>query len=143
MEQNPQTNPLAGLPKQKLYSLIVAGVALLSIFLPWITIKLGILGGNSANGLRGWGVLSLLSVGVVAAACFMGDKTKEFDANTKKIALGGFGGIALGALLFFIRKSSYGGGMLNDAVGTGFGLWLCLLAGIAGLAWVYGLIKLK
>jgi hypothetical protein len=142
MEQTPQTNPLAGLPKQKLYSLIVAGVALISIFLPWITIKLGMFGNNSVNGLRSWGILSLLSVGVVAAACFMGDKSKEFDSNTKKIALGGFGGIAAGALLFFIRKSSYGG-VMNDAVGTGFGLWLCLLAGIAGLAWVYGLIKLK
>ena len=143
MEQNPQTNPLAGLAKQKLYSLIVAGAALISTFLPWITFKFGGFGGGSVNGLRGWGILSLLSVGVVAAACFMGDKTKDFDANTKKIALGGFGGIALGALLFLIRKGSYGGGVLNDAIGTGFGLWLCLLAGIAGLAWVYGLIKLK
>ena len=142
MEQSPQSNPLAGLPKQKLYSLIVAGIGLISLFLPWLTFKLGILGNNSANGLRGWGILSLIGVGVVAAACFMGDKTKEFDANTKKIALAGFGGIALGALLFFIRKSSYAG-IMSDAVGTGFGLWLCLLAGLAGLAWVYGLIKLK
>jgi hypothetical protein len=70
----------------------------------------------------------------------MGDKTKEFDANTKKIAMAGFGAIALGALLFFLRINSIGGGY--GSVSTGLGLWLCLAAGLAGLAWVFGLIKI-
>lgn len=127
------------LPKQKLYSLIIAGVALIALFLKWWSVGYG---GFSAgtNGLKSWGLLSLLGVGAVVAACFMGDKTKEFDANTKKIAMAGFGAVALGALLFFLRINSIGGGIAS--VSSGLGLWLCLAAGLAGLAWVFGLIKI-
>jgi hypothetical protein len=126
--------------KQKLYSLVVAGVALIALFLPWITISLGGFGGSSANGLRGWGLLSLLGAIGVGVACFMGDKTKEFDVNTKKIAMAGFGAVAVGALVFFLRLSSVGGGY--GGVKSGLGLWLCLIAGLAGLAWVFGLVKI-
>mgnify|MGYP001198442372 FL=1 len=126
--------------KQKLYSLIVAGVALIAIILPWLTFSFGGFGGGSANGLRSWGLLSVLGVGGVAVACFMGDKTKEFDATFKKVAMGSFGAIALGALLFFIRIGSAGGGF--GVAKSGLGLWLCLIAGLAGLGWVMGLIKL-
>ncbi len=128
------------LHKLKLYSLIVAGVALIAIFLNWISWSIGGYGGGGANGLRGWGLLSLIGVGAVAAACFMGDKSKEFDANGKKIAMGGFGAIALGALLFFLRLSSVGGGF--GGIKAGLGLWICLAAGLAGLALIFGLIKL-
>ena len=127
--------------KQKLYSLIVAGIALVAIILPWVTISFGGFGGGSVNGFHSWGLLSVLGVGAVVASCFMGDKSKEFDANTKKIAMAGFGGIALGALLFFLRISSFGGGV-SSAVHAGIGLWICLIAGAAGLAWIFGLIKL-
>jgi hypothetical protein len=123
--------------KQKLYSLIVAGVALITLFLSWMVVSFGGYGGAGANGLRGWGLLSLLGVGVVAAACFMGDKSKDFDANSKKMAMGGFGAIALGALLFFLRINSAGMGLAKP----GLGLWLCLAAGLAGLALTFGLIK--
>ncbi len=140
MEQNSASNPLTGLHKQKLYSLIIGGVALIALILPWVSISLGGFGGGSANGLRSWGILSLLGIGGVAAACFMGDKTKEFDEMTKKIALGSFAAIAAGALIFFLRLSSYGGGF--GGVKSGLGLWLCLIAGLAGLGWVMGLIKI-
>lgn len=140
MEQNSQSNPLAGMHKQKLYSLIVAGVALIAIILPWLTISFGGFGGGSANGFRSWGLLSVLGVGGVAVASFLGDKTKEFDETFKKVAMGSFAGIAAGALLFFLRISSIGG--MGSAVKSGLGLWLCLLAGLAGLGWVLGLIKL-
>jgi hypothetical protein len=129
------------LHKQKLYSLIIAGVALISMFLNWLTISFGGYGGGGTNGLKSWGLLSLIGIGAVAAACFMGDKSKEFDANTKKIAMGGFGAVALGALLFFLRINSLGGGM-GSAVKSGLGLWICLAAGLAGLAWVMGLVKM-
>jgi hypothetical protein len=120
--------------KQKLYSLIVAGVALIAMLLPWITTSFGY---GSGNGFRSWGLLSLLGIVGVGAACFMGDKTKEFDEMYKKVAMGSFAAIALGALIFFLRINSFGG-----FVKSGFGLWLCLLAGLAGLGWVLGLIKL-
>jgi hypothetical protein len=130
------------LHKSKLYSLIIAGVALIALFLPWVTIKFGGFGGTAANGLRSWGLISLLGIVAVAAACyFMGDKTKEFDANTKKIALAGFGGIAAGALLYFLRLNSFGGGF-GSAVGSGLGLWLELIAGAGGLLLTLGIIKI-
>ena len=119
--------------KQKLYSLIVAAVALISLLLPWMSLPFF----GSINGFRSWGLLSFLGVIGVAIACFMGDKTKIFDETFKKIALASFAAIAVGALLFFIRISGTGIG-----VGAGFGLWLCLIAGLAGVGWVMGLIKL-
>lgn len=129
------------LHKSKLYSLIIAGVALIALILPWVTIKFGGFGGGSANGLRSWGLLSLLGVAAVAAAAFfLGDKTKDYDENSKKIAMGGFGGIILGAVLFFIRLNSFGGGF-SSAVSAGIGLWLALAAGVAGLLLVLGIIK--
>lgn len=129
------------LHKSKLYSLIIAGVALIALILPWISFKFGGFGGGSANGLRSWGLLSMLGVIAVAVACFfLGDKTKEFDANTKKIALGGFAGIGLGALLFFVRLNSFGG-HLSSAVSAGIGLWLALVAGVVGVLLTLGIIK--
>ena len=117
--------------KQKLYSLIVAGVAFIALILPWMTLPFF----GSANGFKSWGFLSLIGIVGVVIACFMGDKALAFDETSKKISLGSFAAIALGALIFFIRISGTG-------LKSGFGLWLCLLAGIAGGAWVMGLIKL-
>ena len=124
--------------KRKLYSLIVAGVALISLILPWISISFGGFGGSSVNGFRSWGLLSFLGIIGIAVTCLMGDKTKDFDDNFKKIAMASFGAIGLGALIFFLRLNSFGG---LGVVSTGIGLWICLIAGVAGLAWVAGLIK--
>jgi hypothetical protein len=126
--------------KQKLYALIVAAVAFLSLLLPWLTAK-GF--GGSLNGFRGWGILTLLGVIAVSVISFMGDKTKEYDENSKKIAMGGFGVIALGALIFLLTKNStYGGGIFGSIFKPGLGLWLSIIAGLAGLGWIMGLIKL-
>jgi hypothetical protein len=119
------------LHKQKLYSLIIAGVAFIALLLPWFSFFIA-----STNGLRGWGILSLLGIGGVVAASFLGDKTKPYDDTFRKVAMASFGAIGLGALLFFIRISSAGLGNI------GFGLWLCLIAGVLGLLFVLGIIKL-
>ena len=125
--------------KQKLYSLIVAGIAFISMLLPWLTTR-GF--GGSLNGFRGLGILSLLGVVAVVAITFMGDKSKEYDANSKKIAMGGFGAIAAGALIFLLTKNSSYGSIFGSIFKPGLGLWLCLLAGLAGIGWLLGLIKL-
>lgn len=124
--------------KQKLYCLIFAGVALIAIFLPWLSISLGIFGGGSVNGFRSWGMLSFFGVIGVAVASLMGDKALPFDDTFKKVALGSFGAIALGALIFFLRISSEGLGVGS----AGFGLWIALIAGVLGLVWVLGKINL-
>ena len=49
-----------GFHKSKLYSLILAGVGLISMLLPWISLG----GFGSKNGFGGWGLLVLVGVGV-------------------------------------------------------------------------------
>ena len=125
--------------KQKMYALIVALVAFISLLLPWLTTGFG----GSLNGFRGLGLLSLLGIAAVVAFSFMGDKTKEYDANSKKLVMGGFGAMAAGALIFLLTKnSSYGGGIFGSIFKPGLGLWLCLITGLAGLALLTGIIKL-
>lgn len=127
------------LHKQKLYALIIALVAFISLLLPWLTTSFG----GSLNGLRGLGLLSLLGIGAVVALSLMGDKSKEYDANAKKLVMGGFGAIVLGALLFLLTKNStYGGGILGSLLKPGLGLWLCIIAGLAGLGLSSGIIKI-
>ena len=123
--------------KQKLYSLIIAGIAFISLLLPWVTVNMGLLGGGSVNGFRNWGILSLLGVLGVLAACFLGNRESGFDENMKKIALASFAAIAIGALIFFLRLNSY-----SFMASSGFGLWLCLITGIAGILWNLGIIKI-
>jgi hypothetical protein len=123
--------------KQKLYSLIVAGAALIALFLPWAKVSYGGYGGGSVNGLHGEGFITLLGVGAVAAACFMGDKMKTFEGNFRNIALGGFVAIIAGAVIAMINISSKGRGIIKP----GLGLWLAIAAGAVGLLFLLGIIK--
>ena len=119
--------------KQKLYALILAGVGLLSLLLPWRSLPFL---GSVTNGFSGVGIISLLGVIGVIVASFMGDKTKEYDQNSKMIAMGSFGALALGALFTLLTK--YHGVSTN----AGLGIWLAIIAGLVGLGWVTGIIKL-
>lgn len=76
-----------GFHKSKLYSLILAGVALISLLLPWVSVSAGGFGGASKNGFGGWGLLVLIGIGLVAAACFMGNKALAFDDMGKNLFL--------------------------------------------------------
>jgi peptidoglycan/LPS O-acetylase OafA/YrhL len=138
MEQTPQSNqqsnPFSNLHKQRLYSLVIAGLALITLFLPWVTF--GFLG--SLNGFRSWGIFSLLGILGIAATVFMGNKAMSFDDTMKKIAIGSFGAIALGALIFLLTKNSNYG----PFAGAGIGIWICLIAGLAGLVFLFGLVKI-
>lgn len=129
--------------KQKKFALIGAGLALVALMLPWISV--GMFGmSNSINGFRNWGLLSLSGLIAVAALSIMGDKTQDYSPEYKKYVRWAFIAIAAGALLFWIRKNA----AVGDAFGivdvkTGIGLWLCLVAGLAGAAFMYGVIKIK
>ena len=90
--------------------------------------------------LQGLGLaLSPWMIAVVIAS-LMGDKTKGYDDTSKVVAMAGFGGIAVGALIFMFRAMSVSGTAFKSS--PGFGLFICLIAGIAGLAMVMGLIKM-
>jgi hypothetical protein len=140
MSQN--SNPIAGLHKQKMYSLILAGIGLVSLLLPWISVSAAGFGGygSSANGFRSWGLLVLLGIGGAVASCFMGNKTDAYDDMTKKIALGGFGAMTAGSAIFLIRSLTMGGGGYVK-VSPGFGLFIGLAAGVIGLLLLLGVVK--
>ncbi|TMI63557.1 MAG: hypothetical protein E6H07_12310 [Bacteroidetes bacterium] len=130
MEQNPQTNPLAGLHKQKLYALIAAGIGIIAMFLPWWKISFGgLFGGmsSSVNGMHELGIIVFLGFVGAAVLCFLGDKTKPFEGQFKMIAAGCFAGAALFTLIRFLQQTEF----------SSYGIWLSLLAGIAGAVVVY------
>jgi len=138
------------LHKQKLYALIIAGVALIALFLPWATVSVRGYGygGGSTNGLKGWGLLAVAGIAAVAVASFMEDKTKEYMGQMKMIAMGGFGAVILAGVITFIRLSSAKGkgGELDFGgavkVSAGLGLFLCIAAGVIGLLFVMGIVKM-
>ena len=117
--------------KQKLYCLIFAALAFIGLLLPWFSVGYGFFG-VSGNGFRDWGLLSVIGVAGVAAVCWLGDKALPFDDTFKKGALASFGAIVLGALIFLFRIEFH----------ASFGLWMTMIAGALGLAWVLGKISL-
>lgn len=133
-----------GFHKSKLYSLILGVVALISMILPWFSVKaaggFGMGYGVSKNGFGSWGLLVLAGIALVAIACFMGDKAKAFDDMGKKLALGGFGAIAGGAVIYLIRILTAGGGSYVK-MSPGLGLFLGLAAGAIGLLLLLGIVK--
>ena len=83
--------------KQKLYALIIAGVAFVALLLPW----LNVFGLSTVNGLRNWGILSLLGVIAVGILTMLENRSSEYSAEFRKYTMIAFGAITLGALLFF------------------------------------------
>jgi hypothetical protein len=128
------------LHRKKLYALIAAAIAFISLLLPWASISLFGMS-QSWNGFRSWGYLSLIGSLAVIGFTLASDKTEDYTGDFKTYTMFSFIAIALGAFIFVLRKiSAAGEGFIN--VPTGIGLWLCLLAGIGGVALLYGLIKI-
>lgn len=119
--------------KQKLYALAMAVLGVIAHLLPWWRFSFGSFGGYSVNGLHELGILSFLAfIGAGVVTFIRGDKTKPYEGQDKTIVAACFGGAGAIALLQFLRVSSY----------TSFGLYLAILAGVAGALWVWGIIKL-
>ena len=79
---------------------------------------------GSVNGLHDIGILVFFGFLGAIACCFMGDKSKPFQAKMQLLAVGCFTGAALFTLVQFARVSGF--------AGTAVGIWLSFLAGIAG-----------
>jgi len=134
--------------QQKLIALIEAGFALIALFLTWLTATAEGFGTTrSTNGFSSWGLLSLMGIIGIVIACLLGDKTKPFDDQGKKIALASFGLIILGAIIYFIRIKTLGGATqagyytINVKTSAGPGLWMALVAGIVGVLFVSGAMQ--
>ena len=138
------------LNKQRLIALVIAAAALITMLLPWSVPKAF---GRASNqiGFASWGFLSLIGIlGIVLLSFFAGDKTREYDAKTKQLVTFAFGSISLGALIFLIRIFTGSQNLMgysikySDIVKPGMGLFLCLLAGLVGIAWIMGYLdKIK
>ena len=116
------------LHKQKLYALIIAAVGIIACLLPWWKVSAGIFGTHTENAMNNLGVLSFFGFVAAGVVTFiMGDKTRSYDGQVKLIAAACFGAGLLFALIQFIRQSSY----------TAIGIYLAILAGIAGAVLVY------
>ena len=127
--------------KQKLYALIAAGIALIAMLFPWVSVSFfGIT--QSSNGFHDAGFLSLIGIVGVIVVAFMANKSENYTDENKRYTMLSFGAITLGALIFLLRKKSIVGNAFVDSK-TGIGLWLCLLAGLSGLALLYGFIKIE
>lgn len=118
--------------KQKLYALIIAAVGLIAMFLPWWKISYGGYGGfggmsASVNGMHELGLLAFVGFVGAGVVAFLGDKTKPFEGQMKMIAAACFGAAALISLIQFLRQTKF----------TSFGLYLAILAGVAGLVLLY------
>ncbi|MBD3638185.1 MAG: hypothetical protein HUJ25_12605 [Crocinitomicaceae bacterium] len=117
--------------KQKLIVLIAAGVGIVGIILPWASANLGFFGNYSQNGFNsGWtGYATLASLAAAAGILFKeSDNASAITAETRKIVAGaGVGAIIFPILFIIILKAQQGG----QFVSLGFGVFLCLLAGIA------------
>ena len=134
-----QTN--INLHQQKLYALIIGGVGLLGMILPWAsTPGFGGFGGSSVNGFQGWGILSLFGIIGVLVSSLIGDKTKVYDQNMQYVVIGGFAALTLGAFIYFMQISGNKGMM---GLKSGIGLWFCILPGIIGILWVTGILKVS
>jgi hypothetical protein len=131
--------------KQRKFILISAAAGVISVFLPWATISVGMLGesmSQHANGFRNYGICAFLGMAVAAIVSLTGDQTKTLEKTPWIVSLIG-GAISVLFIGFFMLNianafgAGAGFGMID--VGFGFGLWISLAASIAIIAsaWLY------
>lgn len=115
--------------KQRKMILIAAAVGVISMFLPWVSISLGVFGGGSVNGMHGSGIFVFLCFVAAGAIAYLGDQTAGLNQTNWMIALIAGGVAALIMLINFF-----------DAVGSGFlsiGFYGALIASLAIVAFAF------
>jgi hypothetical protein len=137
MEQNAQSNPLAGLNKQKLYAIIIAAVGIVSCLLPWWHVSFGGFGayggGVSINGLHKLGIIAFIGfIGAGIVPFVIGDKSKPFEGQNKMITAACFAGAAAFALITLLTNMHY----------LSFGIFVAIAAGAVGALFVWGMVKM-
>jgi hypothetical protein len=125
-----------GLHKQKLYSVIIAAIGIVSCLLPWWHISFGGFGGYggvSVNGLHKLGIVVFNAfIGAGALPFVMGDKSKEYIGQEKTISLACFGAAAGLAVLTLLTNMKY----------LSFGIFIAIAAGALGLLLLMGIVKM-
>ena len=109
--------------------LIAAAVGVISMFLPWISLDLGIFGGGSINGMHGSGILVFLCFLAAGAIAYLGDQTTNLNQTNWMIALVAGGVAALIMVINFFDSAS--SGLL------GIGFYGALIASLAIIAFAF------
>ena len=117
--------------KNRLFIIISAAVAILSSFLPWVSLNAGGFGSYSWNGLRGdgWFVI-IFAVIAIVLACLNDVKS----SLPKGFAIGVIVSGALSTIVTLIdllNANKYAADFNGYGVSIGFGLILALIASIA------------
>jgi hypothetical protein len=131
--------------KQRKFILIAAAAGIISVFLPWATISVGLMGDSmsqSANGFRSYGIPAFLGFAAAAAVALIGDQTKILDKTMWIVSIIAGAISFLFTVLYMLNISSaFGGdgGLGVVDVGYGFGIWIALVAsiGIVASAWMF------
>lgn len=124
-----------GLHKQKLYSLILAALGIVSCLLPWWHVSFGGFGGYggvSINGLHKLGIVTFIAfIGAGALPFVMGDKSKPYAGQEKTISTACFGGAAAFALITLLANMKY----------LSYGIFIAIAVGVIGLLLMLGKIS--
>lgn len=117
--------------KNRLFIIISSAVAIISTFLPWVSLNAGVLGSYSENGLRGTGLFIIIISAIAIVLASLNDiKTsmqKEFAIGI--IALGGVSTLLV--LIGYFGINKYLVNINGYGVSLGFGLILALIASVA------------
>lgn len=125
------------------YASVFAALTTSAMLLTWTKLEqagFGWTAEKTNNGYHGWGFLSLVGAIGVFVAVFMGDKLKPFDQNGKIVAMASFGLIILGAIITIAQGGTDNATGISTKIG--FGVYIAIFDGIAGLLAVSGLIKI-
>lgn len=122
---------------QRKFILVAVAVGIIAVFLPWMSISVGMLGESmtqSVNGFRGVGILYFLALAATGVVAIMGNQQALLDKNMRLGAIGG-GAVAIIALVIYFAdaKGSTGdvGGFGLASASIGYGFYLSAVAAIA------------
>lgn len=119
--------------KQKKFVLISAGVGIISMFLPWISISMFGYTGSSVNGMHGKGVLVFFCFLISGGLAYLGDQTKNLDKIPWIVTL-------LAAAVAFILVIWFYSQVTDSITGSslaGYGIYVAAIAAIGVLGSAY------
>ena len=128
-------DPTIRIHKQRVFSLVFAGIIFFAMMLPWIVVNyggIGNLGGGrlSYNGFELRSFLTFIGMLGVVICSLSGDKSSRLKKNLKLTAGISFCVALTGTLivLWEVKGNKEGFG-----IRPGIGLWISILAGVTGL----------
>lgn len=121
--------------KQRKFLLIVAGIGVISTFLPWFQVSaggFGIYASKSLNGFREAGIFYFLLMLAMGTIAYLGNREETLPKNMRLAVLG----TGAGALISLVIALSQIKGMVDTGygmvdLGIGFGFYLSVLVSIA------------